>query len=84
MNSFAEIDLTAVEPSDHCNLSTYRLWSEEIYEDELLSEDEFWPFENVPLTRGKAMELASEHCRRYEQIREANTNDMLRRLFKIQ
>ncbi len=81
-SSFGGIDLTAVEPSN-CNLSAYRLWYEEIYEDELLSEDGFWPLNNVPLTRGKAMELASEHCQSYEQIREANTNVVLLRFFKL-
>ncbi len=65
MNGFAEVDLM-VEFSVNCNLSAHRSWSEEIYEGELLSEDGFWPFKNVPLTRRKAMELASEHCRRYE------------------
>ncbi len=70
MNGFAEVDLM-VESSGQCNVSAYSAWSEEIYEGELLSEDGFWPFKNAPLTRRKAMELASEHCRRYEYIREA-------------
>ncbi len=63
-NGFAEVDST--EFSVHCNLSAYRSWSEEIDAGELLSEDGFWPFQNVPLTRRKAIELASQHCRRYE------------------